>query len=273
MKRILAVLAAVVLAILGSVAVLGYASAADSRAVAGQEAMTVYVTSRSVPAGTTLADAVADGSLQKTVFAAKSVPSGALLEVEAKMGELVALSGIAPGEIVLSNRFGTQREGNTALVVPEGMVAITVELTDPGRVGPFLRPGSKIAVYDTFVARDPSAKDLVPGGGAQTLGGELEMVNATRLVLSSAEVLAVGDVTLAGRANAPGAAPDSEQTSVKEVPTALVTVALTPLDAERLVHAAQTGLLYAGLLGEGADGGSAVVEDRTLFKLAPATAS
>jgi pilus assembly protein CpaB len=271
MKRILAVLAAVVLALLGSIAVLGYANAADRRAVAGQEAVTVYVTSRIVPAGTPLAEAVADGSLQKTVFAAKSVPTGALLEIEPDSSQLVAMSNIAPGEIVLSRRFGTQQAGSTALMVPEGMVAITVELTDPGRVGPFLRPGSTIAVYDTYWVREP-VKDLVPGGAALRLGDETPAVNATQLVLPSAEVLAVGDVTLSGRADAPEGS-DDVQGKPREVPTALVTVAVTPLDGQRLVHAAQTGFLYAGLLGEGAEGGSAVVEDRTLFTITPEKAT
>ena len=266
MKRILAVLAAVLLAIVGAVAVLGYANAADSRAVAGQEAMTVYVTSRAVPAGVPLADAVADGSLQKTVFAAKSVPVGALLEVEPEMAELVAMSDIAPGEIVLSNRFGEQQEGSAALVVPEGLVAITVQMTDPGRVGPFLRPGSTIAVYNTFLARDPESADLSPVGIG--LGSEVEDVNATRVLLPAAEVLAIGDVTLSGRAAAAGSDSESGQ-AVADVPTALVTVAVTPADGQRLVHAAQTGTLYAGLLGEGVDVGNAAVDDRALFAAAP----
>ena len=268
MKRLLAVIAAVVLAGLGAVAVLGYAGAADARAVAGQEARTVYVSSQPIPAGTTLGKAVADGLVTKEVFPAKSVPNGALVKVGPENESLVATSDLAAGEIVLASRFGAQQEADTALVVPEGMVAITVELTDAGRVGPFLRPGSRIAVFDTFQARDPEGGDLTPSGAAQSLGeDQLTDVNTTRVVLASTEVLAVGDVTLQGRAPAAGAAEGEEQTApgTEEVPTTLVTVAVTPADGQRLVHAAQTGALYAGLLGEGADGGDSVVEDRTIF--------
>ena len=267
MKRILAVLAAVLLAGLGAVAVLGYAGAADARAVAGQEARTVYVSSQPVPAGTTLGEAVAEGLLTKDVFAAKSLPAGALEKVGPENEQLVATSDIAAGEIVLASRFGAQQEADTALVVPEGMVAITVELSDAGRVGPFLRPGSLIAVFDTYQARDPEGGDLSPGGQSQTLGDDqLTDVNTTRVVLPSAQVLAVGDVTLDGRAPAAGTDPEEEAAAgTNAVPTALVTVAVTPTDGQRLVHAAQTGTLYAGLLGEGADGGDGVVEDRTVF--------
>jgi pilus assembly protein CpaB len=270
MKRILAVLAAVLLAGLGAVAVLGYAGAADARAVAGQEARTVYVSAQPVPAGTSLGDAVAEGLLTKDVFAAKAVPAGALEKVGPENEQLVATSDVAVGEIVLASRFGAQQEADTALVVPEGMVAITVELTDAGRVGPFLRPGSRIAVFDTYESRDPQNEDLRPGGRAGQLGDDQAAdVNGTRVVLTDAEVLAVGDVTIDGRAPEAGA-DGSEEDAVtgvpaEEVPTTLVTVAVTPEDGQRLVHAAQTGHLYAGLLGEGAVGGDGLVEDRTLF--------
>jgi pilus assembly protein CpaB len=270
MKRILAVLAAVLLAGLGALAVLGYAGAADARAVAGQEARTVYVSTQAVPAGTTLGDAVAEGLVGKEVFAAKSVPSGALEKVGPENEALVATSDIAAGEIVLASRFGAQQEADTALVVPEGMVAVTVELTDAGRVGPFLRPGSEIAVFTTYESRDPSNDDLTPGGRALELGeDQIGDVNSTRVVLPTTEVLAVGDVTLAGRTPLAGEGTDADGatqgTEAQTVPTTLVTVAVTPADAQRLVHATQTGRLYAGLLGEGAEGGDALVEDRNLF--------
>jgi pilus assembly protein CpaB len=211
---------------------------------------------------------VAEGLLGKDVFAAKSVPAGALEKVGPENEALVATSDIAAGEIVLASRFGAQQEADTALVVPEGMVAITVELTDAGRVGPFLRPGSRIAVFDTYQGRDPENDDLTPSGVAKALGDDQVLdVNATRVVLPAVEVLAVGDVTIDGRTPVAGVDPDEDAAGpeAQAVPTTLVTVAVSPADGQRLVHAAQTGLLYAGLLGEGADGGDALVEDRTLF--------
>ncbi len=46
----------------------------------------------------------------------------------------------------------------------------------------------------------------------------------------------------------------------------LVTLALSPDDAARLVHAIQTGKLYAGLRGSDVDiPSSTVVSDTTLF--------
>lgn len=261
MKRALAVITALVLAAVGGLAVLGYASAADARAVAGQQAVTVYVTTQAVPAGTPLADAVAESMLQRTPFPAKAVPAGALMRVDPQMDSLVAVSDIAPGEVVLERRFGEQPSGDTALVVPEGKIAVTVELSDPGRVGAFLRPGSTIAVYNTFRARDVDGV-LTPDGIDLGTAGEL---NATRVLLPETTVVAVGDVTVAGQAEAIA----TDGTQQDEVPTALVTVAVDPADAARVVHAAQTGLLYAAMLGNGADAGQGVVDDRGLFGSAP----
>lgn len=261
MKRVLVVLAAVTMALIGSVAVLLYARAADERALAGQETVQVYVSTREVPAGTTAKDAVDRGLLQTALVASKGVPEGALTDVPEEMASQVAMSDIAPGEIVLARRFGVQTNGQTALVVPEGMVAVTVQLSDPGRVGPFLRPGSEIAVYDTFTARDPDNGDFTPSGVG--LNGQENSVNATRVLLPKAEVLGVGDVTLQGGQRQERQ--DDALQQQEQVPTALVTLAVTPLDAQRLVHGAQTGTLYAALLGTGAEIPAGTVEDRQLF--------
>lgn len=262
MKRLLVVLLAVVLAVVGSVAVLAYARTADERALAGQEAVEVYVSTREVPAGTTAKDAVDRGLLQTALVAAKGVPDGALTEVTDDMSTQVAMSDIAPGEIILARRFGVQTSGTIALVVPEGMVAVTVQLSDPGRVGPFLRPGSEIAVYNTFTARDAEEGDYTPLGTGLS-GGDEGAVNATRVLLPKAEVLGVGDATLQS-----GTTQEQEEDAARQeeqVPVALVTLAVTPVDAQRLVHAAQTGILYAALLGSGAEIPAGAVEDRQLF--------
>lgn len=263
MKRTLAVLVAVVLAVVAAGSVMAYARSADQRALAGQQAVEVYVTTDVVPAGTTAREALSAGLLQSTVIASKGVPAGALTEVD-DASEDVAISDIAAGEIVLAQRFGTERSATAALVVPAGQVAITVELSDPGRVSSFLRPGSDIVIYDTFTARDAESGDFTPSGVGLASGESA--VNATRVLLPAAEVLAVGAVTVSGQAPPPGAEGDPDAaTSAEAVPTALVTVAVTPADGQRLVHAAQTGTLYAGLLGEGAEIGNSTVEDRKLF--------
>lgn len=53
-------------------------------------------------------------------------------------------------------------------------------------------------------------------------------------------------------------------------PTFLVTLALTPLDANRLVHGIQTGALYAGLRGADTTIDPTVqITDYNVFEVAP----
>jgi pilus assembly protein CpaB len=258
-RRSLAVLFAVTLAVIGAVLVLVYARSADARALEGQQVVDAYVATKDIPAGTSAQSAVDRGWLRKESFSQKGVPAGTLTEVAGPVTQMVATTDIAAGEIVLSKRFGDQQLGKAAVTVPEGSVAVTVQLTDPARIGPFLRPGSKIAIYDTFNAKDNKAANAVPAG--DKLSSDKEDLHVTKVLLPSVEVLGVGDDTVSGSVT-----PQDEQKSGQGTPSALVTVAVSPTDAQRLVHATQTGTLYAVLLGAGAEvkAGQSVL-DTTLF--------
>src|SRR5665647_2622244 len=105
-RRVMVVLAAVVVGLIGVVAVMIYASSADSRAVAGQRPQTVYIAAKLVPSGTTAAEAVDQGLIVATQVAAKGLPVGALSKIDEATGRLLALTDIAPGEFVVASRFG-----------------------------------------------------------------------------------------------------------------------------------------------------------------------
>ncbi len=258
-RRSLAVLFAVALAVIGAVLVLVYARSADARALEGQRVVDVFVASKDIPAGTTAKNAVDRGWLRKESFAQKGVPDGALTDLAGPVSLQVATTDIAAGEIVLARRFGDQRLGKAAVTVPEGLVAVTVQLSDPARIGPFLTPGSKIAVYDSYNARDGRTASSGPAG--DKLSQDKAALHVTRVLLPSVEVLGVGDTTVSGSLSSA-----DQQPGAQKVPTALVTVAVAPADAQRLVHATQTGTLYAVLLGAGAEvkAGQSVL-DTTLF--------
>ena len=245
-RRVMAVLAAMLIGLIGVAAVLVYAAGADSRAVAGQRTQTVYMAQQLVPSGTTAADAVSKGLMVPTQIAVKGVPAGALTTVDAATGKLVALTDIAAGDFVISSRFGTTPTGAKAIQVPDGQVAISVSLSDPGRVGTFVTPGSHIVIYDTY--QPPVGPAGAPGATKQT-----------RVLLDDALVIAVGSTSLtpAANANADGQGQASG---------ALVTVALPPDAAAKLVHGIQTGTLYAGLRSIDTRANLAqIISDATLF--------
>src|SRR3546814_20221696 len=61
---------------------------------------------------------------------------------------LVATTRIFQGEQVTANRFGGTVE-NTSLAIPDGMMAISVNLPDPARVAGCVNPGSAVAILVT----------------------------------------------------------------------------------------------------------------------------
>lgn len=245
-RRAMSVLAAMLVGLIGVAAVLFYASGADSRAVEGQRPLTVFIAQELVPSGTTAADAVAKGLMVPTKIAAMGVPVGALTKVDDATGKLVALTDIAAGDFVLASRFGTTPLAQKAIQVPDGQVAISVSLSDPGRVSTFVTPGSHIVIYDTYAP-------VVASGSA----GAKE----TQVLLDDVLVIAVGSTSLSPAANANG-----QSQAQGAATSALVTVALPPATAAKLVHGIQTGTLYAGL--RGADTKAVpgqIITDSTLF--------
>jgi pilus assembly protein CpaB len=246
-RRVMAALAAMLVGVIGVVAVLFYARGADTRAVADQRPESVFIAQALVPAGTTAADAVARGLMVPTQVATKGVPAGALSTIDVATGKLVALTDIAQGDFVVASRFGTTPTGQKAIQVPAGQVAISVSLSAPAQVGTFMTPGSRIVIYDTYAPAAPAA-----GAGASAAGGRV-----TQALLDNVLVIAVGTTSLTPPVGAPAQAATE---------SALVTVALPPATAVKLVQGIQTGTLYAGLSGTNTQVNlGQVVSDSTLF--------
>jgi pilus assembly protein CpaB len=244
-RRIIAIFAAAVIALVGVASVLLYARGADARAVEAQTPVVVYVAKEKVTAGTVLKDAVRDGLVERTKVAAAGRPAGALTSITDSNSSLLAMTDIQPGEYLQSARFGTTPTGTKAIEVPAGMVAISVQLTDPARVGTFVTPGSHIAIYDSFKIKSM-------GTDEKSKAINNADVRATNLLLGDVLVIAMGESALtpgAGAEQTDDDAKKSSTASASNAPQFLVTVAVSPADAVRLVHGIQNLDLYAGLLG------------------------
>jgi pilus assembly protein CpaB len=275
-RRIVAVTVAVLLAVLGTVAVYGYVHKADERAVAGQQPVEVYVAKADVPAGTTLKDAVDQGLIDKELVASKGVPGSPLSQVTPATESLVATTEISPGELVLADRFGTQAVSTTGLAIPSGMMAVSVKLEDPARVGDFLTVGSEIAVFDTFNVQSADHSDVTPAG--DHILDYYPKTRATRVLLPKVKVIGVGATTSSGATSSSSSSSDSKGTqNVGLASTSsgtgaqnndvLITVAVDQQQAAKLVQGIQTGTLYFALLTDSSEvtPGSGVT-DRNLFK-------
>ncbi|MGH8867318.1 MAG: Flp pilus assembly protein CpaB [Actinomycetes bacterium] len=254
-RRILAVLAALLLALFGTGAMFAYVSNADERALEGQEAVKVLMAAKEIPAGTTAQAAEKKGLVRADMLPKKAVPSGALTEVGSEVGALVATASIASGEVLTRSRFGTAVTNTAGLAVPEGKVAVSVEMADPGRVGGFVEPGSEIAVFDTF-----NVLDAEPGNrpSGDHIADRHEYLRDTTVLLSRVGVLAVAGSTSSKN--------EEEDADAAPTETTIVTVAVTPDEAAKLVHAVNTGTLYFALLnGTSKVEAGKSVDDTNLF--------
>jgi pilus assembly protein CpaB len=267
-RRLLIAVAALAVAVMGTVAVFAYARGADRRALLGQQAVSAYIVRKDVPAGTTAGKALDDGLIVKELVASKGVPEGALTDVDHAYEQLVATSDLQPGELVLRSRFGTQAAANGRLLVPDGRMAVSVSLDDASHVGGFVGVGSHIAVFDTFNVQEADKKSQTPAG--DHLQDRHEFIRATRLLVPDVEVLAVGATTTKSSADPSEESQGSDmQNAASSSPTTtslLVTLAVTQAEAQRVIHAVRTGTITFALLGpDGAATPGAGVDDRGLF--------
>jgi pilus assembly protein CpaB len=254
-RRVLAVFVAVLLAIAGAALVIFYAQNADKRAIAEAQPTTVYVAQKLIASGTTLKDAQRTQLLVQTQVAAKAVPAGALKAIDPSNNSLLALSDVQPGEILIASRFGTTPVGAKAIEVPSGMLAISVELSDPARVGKFVTPGSHIAIYASYkikaLGNDDKSKVINEND-----------VKGTSLLMDDVLVIGMGETAL----SAPKTTTTEGAQAETKAPSFLVTLAVKPADAAKVVHGINNFTLYAALRGSDVklDPKSAV-NDMTVF--------
>lgn len=220
------------IAALGTALVILYVQGIDARATAGQQMVDVLTATETIEAGETVADAQSAGKLQKTSIVRDAVVEGALAST-ASVADEVALDAIYPGEQVLAQHFG--RAGDVAaLTIPESLLAISVELTDPARVAGFVVPGSEVAI---FVSGDPEI--YRPDGTTQKLPAY------TRLILPKVAVIGVGATSMSARTISSGGTE-----TVEQIPRTILTIAVSQTQAEKVLYAARNGELSFALRTE-----------------------
>jgi pilus assembly protein CpaB len=244
-RRVVTIVLAVALAVLGTGAVLVYVNRADARAVAGQQAVTVLVADKTIPSGTTAKDAKA--LLRKETLPAASVPSDAVTEISLAQEALVTSSDLSTGQLLRSSVLVTAEQSTGGLKIPEGKVAVTITLCTPEAVAGNIRAGSDVTVFGTVVAgsSDTSAQPNCSGQHKQQIG---KGVGNTRVVIPKIRVLSIGPAA----ASATDTVKDTgvaAQSNSQQADRILVTFAAGQDDAERLILLTQTSLPYLGLLG------------------------
>jgi pilus assembly protein CpaB len=218
--RLLGGIAALVLAVVGTLMLVNYVSNADRRAQEALQPTEVVVVRQPVPSGTKSEDL-------KSYVEIKSVPGGAL--VPNAVSSLADLAGrvtavdLQPGEQLLSTRLVSPADLITpgAVSVPEGLQEVTVLLPPESVVGGSLRAGDLVGIYVTMAGGNPSAKEET----------------ATQLIFDHVLVTSIQQAP-------PAQSTATEGTSAVPGGAAFVTFARNSVDATKIIHSAANGHIW-----------------------------
>jgi pilus assembly protein CpaB len=229
-RRTLLLIAALVVAALGTTGVFLYVNGVDDRAQAGVKIDKILVATAPIPAGTTAQQASDQGLIDTQEYLHKSIVDLPVMSSISGISTKVAVSDIQAGVPIMSTEFGDLTD-TSGLQVPDGKVAVSVQLGDPARVAGFVAPGSEVAIF--LSTTEPTG----PNAGQQ----------ATRVLLSPVQVIAAGSTTLVPTTTGTGSDAQTEQ-----VAKAILTLAVDQDQAQKILYGSQNGTMYFGLLGKDA---------------------
>lgn len=236
-RRIVLIAVAVVLALVGTVAVYNYAHNADKRAVDSTKAAQVLIAQKQVPAGTKWSDAVKGGYFSQENIPANSAPASALASTSASVpADEVATADIASGQIVIRPMFSTKTPTTGVLAIPKGMQALSISLSSTADVAGYVESGSQIAIYATFKVTNQATGTT----GTQSVGTDLY---ATKLLLPRVDVIATSQ-------GAPADVTGVKGSSGAGTSNVTLTLSVSQQQAQQVILAQQVGTLYLTLLSD-----------------------
>lgn len=231
-RRSVLLLVAALIALAGTAMIVLYVQGIDARATKDQELVEVLVATETIETGESVTEAQEAGKIDTAEVRRADIVDGSLSSTSS-ISDLVAIGTIYPGEQLIAKKFGSLGDTQT-LVIPDDMMAVSVELTDFERVAGFVNPGNEVAVFAT--ALDPIR--LLPDGKEQKLG------SYTRIVLTRSLVLGVGTTSVTSRTTQA----EDGGTETEEVARTILSIAVTQEQAEKLFQADRTSELNFALL-------------------------
>lgn len=235
-SRVLAILIALVLALVATVALVVYVNGADRRARADQEPVTVWVAVKPITAGTSGVNAKNNGLIDEMEVPRKNAVKGVVVSLSQIQAKRAAVD-IVPGEQLLQSRWVSSEEvtGRRLLPIPEDHQALSIGLDLTRQVAGFVTPGDHVSMV-------VSMKRPSPGGGDQ--------VDRSQFLLQNIQVLAVGATALSNASSQGGGGRVNQRGSQN---VAAVTLSIPEDKVEEVVYAAEHGSIYMSLLPAEAD--------------------
>ena len=233
-RRRLLLMLAVFVAIIGTALVFLYVRGADNRAQSKYDSVSVLKATSNIAAGTKYDDALSSGQITTSSVPKNELNANAVSSPAALKGKIVSVP-IFSGQQIVSDQFGNSVTSvASALPIPKGMIAISVNLTDPDRVAGNIQNGSQVAIFVTGELTNATAGGTGAGSGIQS----------TRLLLPKVTVLNVGSpVTTTSTTT-----DQSGNQTTEQLPRTLLTIAVTQKDAQKVIVASKALDLTFGLL-------------------------
>jgi len=229
-SRLLAGIAALVLAVVGAVLVVSYAQGADSRAVQDLDPQDVLVVAKAVPAGTTVEALKPFLTTEK--LPGTAVAKSALRNLDGLAGKVTAVE-LLPGEQLVAERLIAPEELQTSgsVQVPEGLQEVSFQLEPQRVVGGRLAPGDHVGIFISLKSGGLEAKP------------EKE---TTQLTVHKVLVTGMQRAPVAAAAAKSASSGDGATTEDTSLPTGLmlVTVAVNDVDATKIVYGAEYATLW-----------------------------
>jgi pilus assembly protein CpaB len=233
-SKIIILVVAVVLGLLSAFFVARYLDSARADIAAQAEPVRVLVATRDIPAGTTATEILSQDYSEEQLIPRQYVADGAISSSASIDGKVLAVP-LTRGEQLTTARFKVAEEVGLSFALPEGYVAISVPDSESRGVSGFVSPGDYVMVIASF-----------DSGGLDTA--------VTKTLISKARVLAAGTETSQTVApaeqeqGAQGGLMNSGSAGSAGTGPATITLAVTPVDAERIVFAHEAGSVWYALL-------------------------
>jgi pilus assembly protein CpaB len=244
-SRVLAILIAVVLALVATVALVVYVNGADRRAIAGQRPVYVYVAAKPIQAGTSGEAAQNADQIVRKPVPNSSVVDGSVRSFEQLRNRFAAVDIVAGEQLLLKRWVGAADvAGRRLLPIPEKHQALAIGLDAQRQVAGFVTPGDKVSMLVTMP--DNGGKDV------------------SRFLLQNVPVLAVGTTALTNAAAQSGGR--VKQGKGSQSVTA-VTLAIKTEHVQNVIYAVEQGSIYLTLMppnAEAVDPGEPIGDDNVI---------
>ncbi|MCB0996055.1 MAG: hypothetical protein KDB21_13240 [Acidimicrobiales bacterium] len=250
-RKILAITAALAFGLLGTTMLIRFVRGAESRALADETLVDVYVVTTPISAGTSGSSMQSSVKLEQVPTKVRAV--GAVTDLAA-VGELVAAVDLVPGEQLVLGRLIEPESLNTrqgAVQAPEGYIELTLPFEPTRIVGGMVAPGDTVVIFASFEPFEIEGTDIELDGETIPVPPELTAEFAGKTPNTTGVLMHKVLITQVQVEEAPVANEDEDgnpTTGPMMAPTGslLITFAISTPEAERLLFAQENGSLWAG---------------------------